>query len=66
MHKCEIEGCKKETEKYLCETHRKMAMSDDAKFKICRNCNVIITVSVRENDKDKYTFVDECQTCKFN
>ena len=65
--KCEIENCKEQTDNFLCARHSKMAKSDFAKFKICQKCNVIIEVRIDKKLKaeSRYTFVDECETCRF-
>ncbi len=65
MNKCEIETCNERTDGYLCEPHKKLAESKNAKFKICERCNTIIEVRVRDSEEDKYTFVKECKTCNF-
>ena len=65
--KCEIEGCTDTTDNFLCEKHRKLAESKNAKFKICKHCNVIIAVWINNTiEKNRYTFIEECETCKFN
>lgn len=69
--KCEIETCNEQTENFLCKVHTSIAKSKFAKFKICNKCNVIVEVRIDKISKDltkseiRYTFVDECQTCKF-
>jgi len=63
--KCEVEGCNTDTKNFLCEAHTKIAQSKNARFKICKNCNTIVEVRIKEDQKIKYTFVKECSTCNF-
>jgi hypothetical protein len=63
--KCEVNGCNRSTDTFLCKKHQDMAEQKNAVFKVCNGCSSIVNIEIKIKPKNKHTFVEKCESCNF-